>query len=148
VSGTPTLTNKRDHADLPVKPSLVEPVHDKTPPMFQGTFQLHVLVASGFQGTADPQLRKTFGENVIVTETRVRIPLGPPFRFGISCLSQAEIHLAEGPGDVPANTSLKKGPTSYWKARVRLRLEINNALRVTDATAPLGAMIHSAPRFA
>ena len=75
MSGTPTLTNKRDHADLPVKPSLVEPVHDKTPPMFQGTFQLHVLVASGFQGTADPQLRKTFGENVIVTETRVRVSL-------------------------------------------------------------------------
>jgi len=28
------------------------------------------------------------------------------------------------------------------------RLEIHNALRVTDATAPLGAMIHSAQRFA
>ena len=85
MSGTPTLTNKRDHADLPVKPSLVEPVHDKTPPMFQGTFHLHVLVASGFRGAADPQLPKRFSENVIVTETRVRISLAIPARRDNSC---------------------------------------------------------------
>ena len=42
---------------------------------FQGTFQLRVLVASGFRGAADPQLNKKFSENVIATQTRVRIPL-------------------------------------------------------------------------
>ena len=43
-----------------------------------GNFTLHVLVASGSDGPCDQEPCETTGENVVVTETRVRIPLGPP----------------------------------------------------------------------
>ena len=46
------------------------------PPTFEGTFQLRVLVASGFQGATDLKLSKRLSENVITTQARVRIPLG------------------------------------------------------------------------
>ena len=42
-----------------------------------GNFTLHVLVASGSDGPCDQEPCETPGENVVVTETRVRIPLGP-----------------------------------------------------------------------
>ena len=43
------------------------------PSKFQGSFQLHVLVTAGFQGADDAQPRERLRENVIATQTRVRM---------------------------------------------------------------------------
>src|SRR6266852_3014019 len=42
---------------------------------------LHVLVASSSDAAHGQEVLDTAGENVVVTETRVRIPLGPPLPF-------------------------------------------------------------------
>ena len=44
-------------------------------------FTVHVLVASPFGGVSGREACDTTGENVIVAETRVRIPLGPHHRW-------------------------------------------------------------------
>src|SRR5882724_12931580 len=44
-------------------------------------FQLRVLVACPYCCCAAVQIRKRTRENVVVTQTRVRIPLGPLFDF-------------------------------------------------------------------
>jgi len=54
-------------------------------------FLLHVLVASSFQDAADPQPAKRFSENVIATQTRVRIPLGPPLQVHSSSAISSDL---------------------------------------------------------
>jgi len=49
---------------------------------------LRVLVASTFGGIHDGKRCDYAGENVIVTETRVRIPLGPPHSLELSNLGE------------------------------------------------------------
>ena len=47
---------------------------DSRPSNVSGNLALHVLVASDFDGLCGQEPGDTAGENVIVTETRVRIP--------------------------------------------------------------------------
>jgi len=49
---------------------------DSRPSNVSGNLALHVLVAPDFDGLCGQEPGDTAGENVIVTETRVRIPLG------------------------------------------------------------------------
>ena len=49
---------------------------DSGPSNVSGNLALHVLVAPDFDGLCGQEPGDTAGENVIVTETRVRIPLG------------------------------------------------------------------------
>ena len=65
-------------------------------PRFDAFYDLRVLVASIFSELNSVQTYVVLSENVVVTQTRVRIPLGPPLKTSLklSLLLRFHAHFA------------------------------------------------------
>src|SRR6266508_78988 len=105
--------------------------------MFRGKFTVHVLVALGSDVVYGRKTRDPAGENVVVTETRVRILLSPPaFESTTPCRTRPSEHGAVNSHHRPSPLAPAGRARDPRAARARSRAPTRAAARDGGAGSP------------